>query len=169
MQGLKSERKPDGTGKQVEDWWPTSKKLLGEMNFLSSLKEFDKDNIPDVIIRKIRAKYTTNPDFDPDKIKNVSSACEGLCRWVRAIETYDEVAKVVAPKKASLEKAEGEFGGLMSSLRQKQGELKAVTDKLQKLNDDLEVKQAEKKVRVKLLFTFLFLNDFRFLNFVSIT
>ena len=53
---------------------------------------------------------------------------------------------MVAPKRASLDKAEGEFEGLMSSLRQKQGELKAVTDKLDKLNDDLEIKQTEKKV-----------------------
>ena len=143
---MKSERKPDGTGKTVEDYWPTSKKLLGEMNFLAALKEFDKDNIPDAIVKKIRQKYITNPDFDPEKIKNVSSACEGLCKWVRAIEVYDQVAKVVAPKRASLAKAEGEFGGLMASLKQKQGELKEVTDKLDKLNEDLDVKQTEKKV-----------------------
>ena len=116
------------------------------MTFLSDLKAFDKDNIPEPIVKKIRAKYISNPDFDPEKIKNVSSACEGLCRWVRAIDVYDQVAKVVAPKKASLAKAEGEFEGLMSSLRQKQGELKEVTDKLDKLNQDLDVKQAEKKV-----------------------
>ena len=145
-QGLKSERKPDGTGKTIEDYWPTSKKLLGEMTFLQDLKAFDKDNIPDAIIKKIRARYISNPDFDPDKIKNVSSACEGLCKWVRAIEVYDQVAKVVAPKQASLAKAEGEFEGLMSSLREKQGELKEVTDKLDKLNGDLDLKQAEKKV-----------------------
>ena len=117
------------------------------MNFLAALKEFDKDNIPEPIIKKIRQKYISNPDFDPEKIKNVSSACEGLCKWVRAIEVYDQVAKVVAPKRASLQKAESEFGGLMASLQQKQGELKEVTDKLDKLNQDLDTKQAEKKVR----------------------
>ena len=68
--------------------------MLGDMHFLDSLREFDKDNIPTPIIKKIRDRYTSNPDFNPDIIKNVSSACEGLCKWVRAIETYDEVAKV---------------------------------------------------------------------------
>ena len=68
--------------------------MLGDLKFLDSLKEYDKDNIPAMYIKKIRDKYITNPDFDPEIIKNVSSACEGLCKWVRAVETYDKVAKV---------------------------------------------------------------------------
>lgn len=76
----------------MEDYWPASKKMLGELNFLQSLKEYDKDNIPEVYVKKIRQKYINNPDFDPDKIKNVSSACEGLCKWVIAIEVYDGVS-----------------------------------------------------------------------------
>lgn len=64
------------------------------MKFLDSLKEYDKDNIPAPVIKKIREKYITNSEFDPAIIKNVSSACEGLCKWVRAIEVYDVVAKV---------------------------------------------------------------------------
>ena len=65
------------------------------MKFLESLKVYDKDNIPASVIRRIREKYITNPDFHPSLIKNVSSACEGLCSWVRAIEVYDRVAKVL--------------------------------------------------------------------------
>ncbi|VEL07675.1 unnamed protein product [Protopolystoma xenopodis] len=37
---------PSGSGKKINDYWGPSKKLLGEMNFLVSLKEYDKDNIP---------------------------------------------------------------------------------------------------------------------------
>ena len=64
------------------------------MKFLESLQHYDKDNIPAPIMKKIREKYITNPDFNPDIIKNVSSACEGLCKWVRAMDVYDKVAKV---------------------------------------------------------------------------
>jgi dynein heavy chain len=32
-------------------------------------------------------------------IKKASKAAYGLCCWVRAMEAYDRVAKVVAPKK----------------------------------------------------------------------
>jgi dynein heavy chain, axonemal len=69
-------------------------KMLGDIRFLDSLKEFDKDNIPANIIRKIRERYITNTEFNPEIIHHVSSACEGLCKWVRAIEMYDQVAKV---------------------------------------------------------------------------
>ena len=68
--------------------------LLGEMKFLETLKDYDKDNIPAKSMQKIREKYTSNKEFHPSLIKNVSSACEGLCSWVRAIEVYDRVVKV---------------------------------------------------------------------------
>ena len=38
---------------------------------------------------KIRKEYITNPDFDPAKVANASSAAEGLCKWVLAMEIYD--------------------------------------------------------------------------------
>ena len=43
---------------------------------------------------KIRKEYLTNPDFDPSKVANASSAAEGLCKWILAMEIYDRVAKV---------------------------------------------------------------------------
>ena len=116
------------------------------MHFLDSLKVYDKDNIPAPISKKIRDKYINNPDFTPDAMRSVSSACEGLCKWVRAIEVYDGVAKVVAPKRQSLNSAESLYGDHMSKLQVKQNELKAVTDKLNNLNDNLDTKQTEKKV-----------------------
>ena len=41
-------------------------------------------------MKQIRAKYANNPDFDPDKIKVASTACEGLSRWFLAMEKYDK-------------------------------------------------------------------------------
>ena len=85
---------PSGSGQKVLDYWGPSKKLLGDMKFLDNLKEYDKDNIPVHIMKKIRTEYTTNPAFDPLQIRTASSAAEGLCRWVQAMEIYDRVAKV---------------------------------------------------------------------------
>lgn len=39
----------------------------------------------------------------------VSTAAYGLCCWVRAMEVYDRVAKVVGPKKEALKKAEAQL------------------------------------------------------------
>lgn len=147
MKGIKPERKPDpsGSGRMVEDYWGPSQKMLGDMKFLESLKVYDKDNISATIIKKIREKYVTNPDFDPNNIRSVSSACEGLCRWVRAMEVYERVAKVVAPKKEKLAQAEAELAVQMEKLNAKRAQLKEVVDKLQALNDEFEVMTNKKK------------------------
>lgn len=45
-------------------------------------------------MQKIRGEYLTNPEFDASKIAKASSAAEGLCKWIMAMEVYDRVAKV---------------------------------------------------------------------------
>uniref|UniRef100_A0A669PS64 Dynein axonemal heavy chain 3 n=1 Tax=Phasianus colchicus TaxID=9054 RepID=A0A669PS64_PHACC len=135
MKGTKPERKPDPNGK---DYWGPSRKILGDLKFLESLKSYDKDNIPPTVMKRIRERFIDHPDFQPAVIKNVSSACEGLCKWVRAMEVYDRVAKVVAPKRERLRTAEELLDAQMQKLKTKQAELKKVVDRLQALNDDLE-------------------------------
>lgn len=125
-------------GKMIEDYWGSSRKILGDLKFLESLKAYDKDNIPPAIMKRIRERFINHPDFQPAVIKNVSSACEGLCKWVRAMEVYDRVAKVVAPKRERLRTAEELLDVQMQKLKTKQAELKEVVDRLQALNDDFE-------------------------------
>ncbi|CAO2583041.1 Dynein axonemal heavy chain 3, partial [Lemmus lemmus] len=148
MKGLKPERKPDpsGSGKMIEDYWGVSRKILGDLKFLESLKTYDKDNISSVVMKRIRERFIDHPDFQPAVIKNVSSACEGLCKWVRAMEVYDRVAKVVAPKRERLKEAEGKLDIQMQKLNQKRAELKLVIDRLQALNDDFEEMNVKKTI-----------------------
>ena len=49
--------------------------------------------------------------------------------------------QVVAPKKEKLKGAESLLKVQMDALAEKQGELKAVLDRLQLLNDDLDLKK----------------------------
>lgn len=65
-------------------------------------------------------------EFNPERIKTVSTACEGLCKWVRAMEVYDRVIKIVAPKKARLEEAEAELAAQMDTLNEKRAQLQEV-------------------------------------------
>ncbi|XP_014909460.1 dynein heavy chain 7, axonemal [Poecilia latipinna] len=146
LKGVKPDRIPDPAGslKKVEDYWGPAKKLLGDMRFLQSLHEYNKDNIPLNLITIIRQKYITNPDFVPEKIRTASNAAEGMCKWVCAMDKYDKVAKVVAPKKAKLAEAEGELKIAMDALHIKQAALKEVQDKLAKLEDTLEANKNKK-------------------------
>ncbi|EGD83038.1 dynein heavy chain 2 [Salpingoeca rosetta] len=136
---------PGGSGNMVQDYWGPSKRMLGDMKFLQSLKDYDKDNIPPKTIKVIRDKYAADENFRPEKLQKVSAAAVGLCSWVLAMEVYDRVAKVVAPKKEKLKVAEGELAVQMQKLEEKRAELKAVTDKLQALKDELDAMVKKKE------------------------
>uniref|UniRef100_A0A669BJA2 Dynein axonemal heavy chain 7 n=1 Tax=Oreochromis niloticus TaxID=8128 RepID=A0A669BJA2_ORENI len=146
LKGIKPDRVPDpsGSGKKVEDFWGPAKKLLGDLRFLQSLHEYDKDNIPPNLMAIIRTKYITNPDFVPEKIRTASTAAEGMCKWVCAMDKYDKVAKVVAPKKEKLAQAQGKLQVAMGGLRKKQAALKEVQDKLGKLQETLDANKNKK-------------------------
>ena len=146
MVGIKPKRvnDPANPSKKIDDYWPPAQALLGESDFLLKLQTYDKDNIDPKIVLVIKP-YVDNPDFQPDTVKKASKAAYGLCCWVRAMEAYDRVAKVVAPKKAKLAEAEAEFGELMAGLNIKRAALKAVEDRLAALNATLNEMQAKKK------------------------
>ncbi|KAK1121659.1 hypothetical protein K0M31_009971 [Melipona bicolor] len=129
-------QQPDGTF--VEDYWRAALRMLSDVKFLDSLLHFDKDNIPDAVIEKIRKEYLTNPDFNPEKIKKVSAACEGLCRWVYAMSEYDKVSKVVAPKKKALAEAQEIYDEAMNNLKAKREQLRQVQERLKMLENLLE-------------------------------
>ncbi|KAI9224756.1 dynein heavy chain and region D6 of dynein motor-domain-containing protein [Blastocladiella britannica] len=151
MKDIKPDKVPDpaGTGKMLLDYWKTSLKMLGDARFLESLKLYDKDNIPPHIMKKIRATYIPNTEFRPEKVRNASSAAEGLCSWVVAMEAYDRVIKVVAPKQAALKQAEDELSVQMASLNEKRAMLAEVLGRLQSLQDNLAALQ-EKKAALEL-------------------
>ena len=144
MRQIPPTKKTDpSTQKKVEDYWEPSLKLLADPKFLDTLRSYDKDNIPPSVMKQIRAKYIDDPEFLPEKIKNASSAAEGLCKWVRAMEVYDRVAKIVAPKRIALKAAEEEYEEMMNGLRIKQATLKEVEDRMAELRRQL--KEAEDK------------------------
>ena len=87
---------------------------------------------------KIRKEYTTNPEFDPTKVAKASSAAEGLCKWVLAMEIYDRVVKIVAPKKIKLAKAEADLAATMQQLDTKRAELKEIEERLAALQETFQ-------------------------------
>eukprot|EP00899_Mesostigma_viride_P002516 jgi/Mesvir1/12265/Mv00478-RA.2 len=146
MKNVKPKRVQDPANpvKKIEDYWPSAQGMLNDPGFLTSLETYDKDHIAPDVIGRIRP-YISMPDFDPEVVKKASKAAFGLCCWVRAMESYDRVAKVVAPKQAALAEAEAEFNELMAVLAVKKAELKEVEDKLAALNANLAEMEAKKR------------------------
>ncbi|XP_074111940.1 dynein axonemal heavy chain 7 [Cotesia typhae] len=145
MLGVPAERVIDPvTGRKSMDFWGPSKRVLGDMNFLQNLKDYDKDNIPPSLMQVVKKTYMIDKSFMPHIVAKASSAAEGLCKWVRAMVSYDEVAKVVAPKKEKLATAEKECNEASEFLKKKRKTLAALNDKLTALNESLQDTLAKK-------------------------
>lgn len=146
MKDVKPEKILDSvTGKTTEDYWPVSKKILNDIKFLDYLINFDKDNISPKIMKVINEKYLTNPEFDPEKVKNASIVAQGLCKWVIAISSYDVVAKEIGPKKIALVEAETVYNKAMVTLNEKREQLVQVEKKMKVVQDDLEENERKMK------------------------
>jgi len=126
------------------DFWGPSQKMMNDSDFINKLKGYDKDNIHPRVMKNIRENYLTNESYTPENAFKASKAAAGLCKWVYAMETYDRVAKEVAPKKEALRIAEEQLEFTMGQLRAKQAELKEVEDDLQKLQDEFDAANQKK-------------------------
>ncbi|KAK4872624.1 hypothetical protein RN001_014653 [Aquatica leii] len=124
--------------------WAAAKTVMGDVNFLKRLQEYDKDHIPEIMLKKLKV-YIENKDFIPEKVAAVSRACKSLCMWVRAIDTYAKVYKVVEPKKLRLQEAEVELNQVMGVLRAKQKELADVEAMIAALEAHFNSSVAEKQ------------------------
>lgn len=144
MNDIKPEKVPDkSTGRMVEDYWKPSKKLLNDLKFLDNLINYDKDNIPSRIMNVINGVFIPDPDFDPDIVKKASIAAQGLCKWIRAMSSYDRVVKEIAPKRVALAEAEAVYNSAMDTLNEKRAQLAEVETKLKIVQDSLDETKRE--------------------------
>lgn len=146
MKGVPADRINDpATGKKIVDFWGPSKRILGDMGFLQSLKDYDKDDINPDIMKKIRKDFIPHKDFQPHIVAKASSAAEGLCKWIKAIENFESVNTVVQPKKLKLQNAKSVLKATKRILAEKRRAAAALEAKVAGLNKDLETANREKR------------------------
>ncbi|CAF1149286.1 unnamed protein product [Adineta steineri] len=122
-----------GKNKKEDDYWEPGRALLADAGkFLQSLRDFDKENIPEIVIQKLQ-KHIDSPDFDPIKIEKTSKACKSLCMWCRAMYSFYMINKEVAPRKEALANAEAELAVVKEVLATKKRELKRLEEGLRTL------------------------------------
>lgn len=123
--------------------------------------------------QEIKRTYMTNKNFEPKVVAYASQAAEGLCKWIRAMVLYDQVAKIVAPKKTKLAAAEHDYNNTLTFLRERQQMLAELNKKLDILRENLHEIMTKKirlenEVSIFLLFHLIFSVIFPFpLSFFS--
>ena len=79
--------------------WNTIKQCLSETNqFIDRLRNFDVLKCPESIFTKVRNNYVNKAEFDISEIKKKSVAASFMATWVKAVNNYQKVVKVVEPK-----------------------------------------------------------------------
>ena len=144
LMGVMPKRVPNPSGRgRIDDYWePAQKQLLGDSKLLKRLVAYDKNNIPAEYMAKVKP-YAKRSDFVPSVIKKASKACAGLCKWVHAMVLYDRVYKVVAPRRAELKVATANLEKMEAELNAKQAALQVVSDRVNALME--EFKEANDK------------------------
>lgn len=99
--------------------------FTGDQNFIKQLVNYDKDNMTDRILKKI-GTYCAQADFQPEIIGRVSLAAKSLCMWVRAMEVYGRIYRVVEPKKQRLAQATSQLQEKQAVLAEAKAKLKEV-------------------------------------------
>ena len=100
----------------------------GDSTFLQQLMNFDKDNISDKVLKRIN-KFCDEAEFVPEVIGRVSTAAKSLCMWVRAMESYGRIYRIVEPKRQRLNKAAAVLKEKQEMLAEAQARLAEVSMK----------------------------------------
>jgi len=123
--------------------WDSAKKVLGNAAFIDNMKNYDKDNIPQPTLVKLR-KVLVKEKMQVEVVQKVSKAATGMAMWCHAMSVYADVSKSVEPKKKKLAEMNAQMEKANSALAEKQATLKAVLDKVAQLNELCDKTVAEK-------------------------
>lgn len=128
--------------KRPEITWASCQSMMGEGNFIESLVQYDKSLLKEGMMKNIKGllkKLEQSGIKEPDQLKRMSTAAAGLMKFVVAIVSYYEVAKVVEPKKRAVQEATRSLAKAMKDLKATQAEVKELEKRLLELANQLKV------------------------------
>ena len=113
-------------------------------DFLNSLINYDKENIPDTVCKAVQPYLDNTAEFNPEFIRSKSGAAAGLCAWVINIMTFYTVFCDVEPKRLALEAANAQLAAAQEKLRQIQNKIQSLEEALAKLTAEFEQATSDK-------------------------
>uniref|UniRef100_H2YVP8 AAA+ ATPase domain-containing protein n=1 Tax=Ciona savignyi TaxID=51511 RepID=H2YVP8_CIOSA len=140
-----------GLRKLAEAKSMVTKQLMADPQFLKKMVQLDRDAIPDRVFAKVR-RITRDPDFTPEQVEKVSSACTSMCMWVLALQHYNDVKRMVEPKQRRVQEAREALQVAQDNLKKKQASLHKIESHLTQLSakydESVAQQEALKKRRV---------------------
>ncbi|XP_018092353.2 dynein heavy chain 11, axonemal-like [Xenopus laevis] len=125
--------------------WKAAKVLMSKVDeFLQNLVTFEKERIPDTVVKAIKDEYLSDPEFNPELVRTKSSAAAGLCAWVINIIRFHEVYCEVDIKRQALSQANVDLVIAAEKLEIIQKKLEELDTNLAALTTDFERATAEK-------------------------
>ena len=115
--------------------WKTALKALADIKFLEKLKTYDRDSVPDKILKRVK-ELTKHPDFKLEAMEKSSKAAAGLAKWCKAIREYAESLLIVKPLLAKQAKMTEKLEEARKSVDRKQKDLAHIKKRLNDLQDD---------------------------------
>lgn len=114
--------------------WPKAQKALADMRFLERLKGFNKNEVPDKILKKVN-KLLAMEEFDLAKIQRASKAAGGLAQWCKALSYYAEAQKIVRPLLKQQAEMAYKSEQAQADVAQKQREIVEIRRQVQELEE----------------------------------
>lgn len=141
---------PNNLGKSIPQYWETAQKYLlrRPQEMLTALKQYDKDQIGDKVIAKLKT-YITRDEFSVKKIETASKACRAICLWAHAMYNYNEMSKLVEPKRVRLRASQAELAKVTAALGETKQRLAAVQERLRALTEEHEKAVAQQEALQK--------------------
>jgi dynein heavy chain len=129
-----------------EGYWALSlAKLLSNPNqFLKDLLSYDRDNIPDSLVAKVKPMMELE-EMSENSIGRASKDLLPVRVWVTAMLKYHQVLKIVNPMRETARVMGEKLDVVMTALREKQAKVKAINEELDELNANGARKTAEAK------------------------
>lgn len=114
-----------------EGWFELAKRELlnNPNNFLKELIGYDKDNIPDAMVDKVKPMMELEA-LSEAKVRSASGALVTVRLWIMAMVTYHEVLKIVNPKRIIVAEMTAKLEVVMKNLNEKRAQVKAIDEKL---------------------------------------
>ena len=107
-----------------------------DIEFISRLKNFNKNEIDDNVLKKLRL-IVLKPEFDPELIGAKIYACKSLAQWAKAMENYAKINKEVLPKREKVQQMQSILDVKNAELAKKQEQFDEVKSKVDKLQQEL--------------------------------